>query len=47
VWAKTIREVLAVEGKGYEPRGIITPAKEAIISVVKRKMAEFDTSGKA
>jgi 6-phospho-5-dehydro-2-deoxy-D-gluconate aldolase len=47
VWAKTSREVLAVEGKGYEPRGIITPAKEAIISVVKRKMAEFDTSGKA
>lgn len=47
VWAKTIRKVLAVEGKGYEPRGIITPAKEAIISVVKRKMAEFDTSGKA
>jgi 6-phospho-5-dehydro-2-deoxy-D-gluconate aldolase len=47
VWAKTIRKVLAVEGKGYEPRAIITPAKEAIISVVKRKMAEFDTSGKA
>ncbi|MGM0888245.1 MAG: class II fructose-1,6-bisphosphate aldolase [Bacillota bacterium] len=47
VWAKTIREVLAVEGKVYEPRAIITPAKEAIISVVKRKMAEFKTSGKA
>lgn len=47
VWAKTIREVLAVEGKVYEPRAIITPAKEAIISVVKRKMAEFNTSGKA
>lgn len=27
VWAKTIREVLAVEGKVYEPRAIITPAK--------------------
>ncbi|WHY57506.1 class II fructose-1,6-bisphosphate aldolase [Peribacillus simplex] len=47
VWAKTIREVFAVEGKVYEPRAIITPAKEAIISVVKRKMAEFNTSGKA
>ena len=47
VWAKTIREVLAVEGTVYEPRAIITPAKEAIISVVKRKMAEFNTSGKA
>jgi 6-phospho-5-dehydro-2-deoxy-D-gluconate aldolase len=47
VWAKTIREVLAVEEKVYEPRAIITPAKEAIISVVKRKMAEFNTSGKA
>ncbi|MEY9865462.1 6-phospho-5-dehydro-2-deoxy-D-gluconate aldolase [Peribacillus sp. B2I2] len=47
VWAKTIREVLAVEGKVYEPRAIITPAKEAIISVVKRKMAEFNTIGKA
>ncbi|MCZ0871736.1 class II fructose-1,6-bisphosphate aldolase [Peribacillus sp. AS_2] len=47
VWAKIIREVLAVEGTVYEPRAIITPAKEAIISVVKRKMAEFNTSGKA
>jgi 6-phospho-5-dehydro-2-deoxy-D-gluconate aldolase len=47
VWAKTIREVLAVEGTVYEPRAIITPAKEAIITVVKRKMAEFNTSGKA
>ncbi|MBT2665083.1 class II fructose-1,6-bisphosphate aldolase [Bacillus sp. ISL-4] len=47
VWAKTIREVLAVEGKVYEPRAIIRPAKEAIITVVKRKMAEFNTSGKA
>ncbi|MDM5357266.1 class II fructose-1,6-bisphosphate aldolase [Peribacillus sp. ACCC06369] len=47
VWAKTIREVLAVEGKVYEPRAIITPAKEAIISVVKRKMAQFNTIGKA
>ena len=46
-WAKTIREVLAVEGTVYEPRSIITPAKEAIITVVKRKMAEFNTSGKA
>lgn len=47
VWAKSIREVLDVEGKVYEPRAIITPAKEAIISVVKRKMAEFNTIGKA
>ncbi|KOR77526.1 hypothetical protein AM232_02840 [Bacillus sp. FJAT-21352] len=47
VWAKTIREVLAVEGTVYEPRAIITPAKDAIITVVKRKMAEFNTSGKA
>ncbi|USK81202.1 class II fructose-1,6-bisphosphate aldolase [Peribacillus frigoritolerans] len=46
-WAKTIREVLAVEGTVYEPRAIITPAKDAIITVVKRKMAEFNTSGKA
>jgi len=47
VWAKTIREVLAVEGTVYEPRAIITPAKDAIITIVKRKMAEFNTSGKA
>ncbi|MDO7486178.1 class II fructose-1,6-bisphosphate aldolase [Peribacillus frigoritolerans] len=47
VWAKTIREVLAMDGTVYEPRAIITPAREAIITVVKRKMAEFNTSGKA
>ncbi|MCK2002804.1 class II fructose-1,6-bisphosphate aldolase [[Brevibacterium] frigoritolerans] len=47
VWAKTIREVMAVEDTVYEPRSIITPAREAIITVVKRKMAEFNTSGKA
>ena len=47
VWAKGIREVLADEEKLYEPRAIITPAKEAIIAVVKSKMLEFNTSGKA
>ncbi|MFD4819684.1 class II fructose-1,6-bisphosphate aldolase [Peribacillus butanolivorans] len=46
-WSKAIREVLAVEGKVYEPRSIITPAKAAVIAVVKSKMFEFNTSGKA
>ncbi|MFE4352547.1 class II fructose-1,6-bisphosphate aldolase [Peribacillus butanolivorans] len=47
VWSIAIREVLAAEGKVYEPRAIITPAKEAVIAVVKSKMLEFNTSGKA
>ncbi|MFJ7684914.1 class II fructose-1,6-bisphosphate aldolase [Peribacillus butanolivorans] len=47
VWSKAIREVLAAEGKVYEPRSIITPAKAAVIAVVKSKMFEFNTSGKA
>ncbi|MBK5482891.1 class II fructose-1,6-bisphosphate aldolase [Peribacillus sp. TH16] len=47
VWSKAIREVLAAEGKVYEPRSIITPAKAAVIAGVKSKMFEFNTSGKA
>ncbi|KQU24525.1 hypothetical protein ASG65_18055 [Bacillus sp. Leaf13] len=47
VWSKAIREVLAAEEKVYEPRSIITPAKAAVIAVVKSKMFEFNTSGKA
>ncbi|KRF52481.1 hypothetical protein ASG99_11970 [Bacillus sp. Soil768D1] len=47
VWSKAIREVLAAEEKVYEPRSIITPAKAAVIAVVKSKMFEFNTSRKA
>ncbi|WP_028403095.1 class II fructose-1,6-bisphosphate aldolase [Ectobacillus panaciterrae] len=46
-WAQAIREVLAADGRVYEPRSIITPAKEAIVATVKSKMREFKTSHKA
>jgi 6-phospho-5-dehydro-2-deoxy-D-gluconate aldolase len=46
-WAQAIREVLASDEKVYEPRAIITPAKEAIKMTVKNKMKEFKTSHKA
>ncbi|WP_028403076.1 class II fructose-1,6-bisphosphate aldolase [Ectobacillus panaciterrae] len=46
-WAQAIREVLASDEKVYEPRAIITPAKEAIKAAVKNKMKEFKTSYKA
>lgn len=46
-WAQAIREVLAADERVYEPRAIITPAKEAIVAAVKSKMREFNTSYKA
>ncbi|RBW69322.1 class II fructose-1,6-bisphosphate aldolase [Bacillus taeanensis] len=46
-WTKAIRDTLTADKKVYEPRAIITPAKEAVIAVVKSKMKEFKTSGKA
>lgn len=46
-WAQAVREVLAADEKVYEPRAIITPAKEAIVAAVKGKIREFKTSHKA
>lgn len=46
-WAQAVRKVLAADEKVYEPRAIITPAKEAIVAAVKSKMREFKTSYKA
>lgn len=43
-WTQAIRKVLASDEKVYEPRAIITPAKEAIKATVKNKMQEFGTS---
>lgn len=45
-WANAIREVLAEDELVYEPKAIITPAKEAMIEIVKGKMREFKTSNK-
>lgn len=46
-WTKAIRKVLKFEENIYEPRAVFIPAKEAVIDVVKRKMREFNTTGKA
>jgi 6-phospho-5-dehydro-2-deoxy-D-gluconate aldolase len=46
-WAQAVREVLAADEKVYEPRAIITPAREAIVAAVKGKIREFKTSHKA
>jgi 6-phospho-5-dehydro-2-deoxy-D-gluconate aldolase len=46
-WAKAVREVLVNDTEVYDPRSILTPGKEAIISTVKAKMREFKTSQKA
>lgn len=45
-WANAIRKVLAEDELVYEPKAIITPAKEAMIEIVKGKMREFKTSNK-
>ncbi|GAA3330882.1 hypothetical protein GCM10020331_085190 [Ectobacillus funiculus] len=36
-WAQAVREVLVADEKVYEPRAIITPAREAIVAAVKGK----------
>ncbi|WP_257347923.1 class II fructose-1,6-bisphosphate aldolase [Pseudalkalibacillus decolorationis] len=46
-WAQSIREVLTADEGIYEPRAIITPAKEAIAAMAKSKMKEFNTNHKA
>lgn len=46
-WTKAIRKVLKFEENIYEPRAVFIPAKEVVIDVVKRKMREFNTTGKA
>ncbi|MFB9760412.1 class II fructose-1,6-bisphosphate aldolase [Ectobacillus funiculus] len=46
-WAQAVREVLVADEKVYEPRAIITPAREAIVAAVKGKIREFKTSHKA
>lgn len=46
-WTKAVREVLANDKEIYDPKTILTPGKEAIISTVKAKMREYKTSYKA
>jgi 6-phospho-5-dehydro-2-deoxy-D-gluconate aldolase len=46
-WTKAVREVLVNDTEVYDPRSILTPGKEAIISTVKAKMREYKTSYKA
>jgi len=46
-FTSTVREVLAVSPKEYDPREILGPAKECMKTVVKDKMRLFGSSGKA
>ncbi|UOQ45553.1 class II fructose-1,6-bisphosphate aldolase [Halobacillus salinarum] len=46
-WTHALRDVLASDEKVYEPRVIITPAKEAVKQMAISKMKEFHTSRKA
>ncbi|MBT2758609.1 class II fructose-1,6-bisphosphate aldolase [Mesobacillus foraminis] len=46
-WTKAVRKVLVNDPEVYDPRTILTPGKEAIISTVKEKMREYKTSYKA
>jgi fructose-bisphosphate aldolase class II len=43
----TVREVLTISPKEFDPRKILGPAKEAMKEVVKGKMRLFGSSGKA
>lgn len=42
-----IREVLNKDSKVYDPRKYLTPARNAMIEVVKSKMTQFGSVGKA
>src|SRR3972149_10621655 len=43
----TVREVLAISPKEFDPRKILGPAKDAMKDVAKSKMRMFGSSGKA
>lgn len=44
---QAIRDVLAKDGKVYDPRKYLTPARNAMVEVVKAKMELFGSVGKA
>lgn len=46
-WTETVRKVLAENTKVYDPRKIIGPGAKAITEVVKGKIDEFGSAGKA
>lgn len=46
-WTQAVRNMLNRDSEVYDNRAITTPGKEAIISVVKGKMREFNSSNKA
>jgi 6-phospho-5-dehydro-2-deoxy-D-gluconate aldolase len=46
-WTKAIRRKLESDSAVYDPKTILTPGKEAIISTVRAKIKEFDSSQKA
>jgi 6-phospho-5-dehydro-2-deoxy-D-gluconate aldolase len=46
-WAQAVRNVLTNDSEIYDNRAITTPGKEAIITTVKAKMREFNTSNQA
>ncbi len=47
VWTAAVQKVVADTPEQYDPRKIIGPGKEAIVKVVKEKMAEFGCAGQA
>lgn len=46
-WTHAIREQLAEDQEGYDPRSYLGIAREAIKNTVKAKMNEFGSAGKA
>jgi fructose-bisphosphate aldolase class II len=44
---ETIREVLGKDAKVYDPRKYLTPGRQAMVDVVKSKMALFGSSNQA
>jgi fructose-bisphosphate aldolase class II len=42
-----IREVLGADAKVYDPRKYLTPARKAMVEVVKSKIELFGSAGKA
>lgn len=44
---QAIRDVLAKDGKVYDPRKYLTPARKAMIEVVKSKIELFGSAGQA
>lgn len=46
-WTDAIREQLAKDQKGYDPRTYLGEAREAVKNTIKAKMRAFGSSGKA